>query len=97
MVSKWYDVGFIVYVVLFDFVEASNIVSHHLLLDMFRLLGICSPFIDWIVDFLVGIRSSFMDVRSGSPQRSVLCLLLFLLFVNHLLTDVISKCKFFCG
>ena len=33
MISKWYDVGFIVEVVLFDFAEAFDVFSHHLLLD----------------------------------------------------------------
>ena len=71
-------------------------------LDKMRLFGICSPLIDWIADFLIcrvmrvsGICSSFMNLRSGVPQRSVLCPLLFLLFVNHLPTYVVSKCKFF--
>ena len=33
MVSKWYDVGFIVGIVLFDFTKAFDAVSDHLLLD----------------------------------------------------------------
>ena len=33
MVSKWYDVGFIVNVDLFDFAKAFAVVSHHLLLN----------------------------------------------------------------
>ena len=77
MVSKWYDVAFIVDEFLFDFANTYDVVSHHLLFDKLRLLGICSPLIDWIADFLVGrvvrasvsdIRSSFLNVRSGVPQ-----------------------------
>ena len=70
MLSTWYDVGFIVDVVLFDFTKAFDIVSHYLLLE----LGICSPLIDWIADFLIDcvmrvscIRNSFVNVRSGVP------------------------------
>ena len=33
MVSKWYDVGFIVDVVLFDFAKAFIVVSHNILVD----------------------------------------------------------------
>ena len=77
MASKCYSAGFIVDVVLFD--KVFDVVSHNLLLDQLRLLGICSPLIDWIADFLIGrvMRVSgssggFMDVKSGVPQRSVL-------------------------
>ena len=75
MVSKWYDVGFIVDVVLFDFDKAFNVVSHNLLLHRLRLLVICIPLIEWIANFLSGrfmrvlvsgIRRS--DIRSGVPQ-----------------------------
>ena len=54
--------------------------SFCLLLEKLRLLGICSPLIDWLVDFLIdrvmrvsvsGICSSFMNARSGVPQGSV--------------------------
>ena len=67
---------FIVDVVLFDFAKAFNVVSYHLLLDKLRLSGTCSPLIDWIADYIIisrvmrvlisGIRSSFMDVRTGA-------------------------------
>ena len=79
MVSKWYDMGFIVDVVLFDFANALDVVSHHFLKYKLRLLGIYSPLIDWIANFLVCrvmrvsvIRSSLMVVGSGDPQGSVL-------------------------
>ena len=42
MVSKGlYNVSFIADEVLFDFAKAFDVVSHHLLLDKLRLLGIC--------------------------------------------------------
>ena len=75
-----------------------------MLLDKLRWLDICSPLIDCIVVFLIGrvmrvlvsgIRNNFMDVRSGVSQGSVLGLLLFILFFNHLSTFVVSKCKFY--
>ena len=60
MVSKWYNVGSIVDVVLllFDFAKAFDVVSHHLL-DKLRLLGVCNPLTDWISDFVI---SRFMRV-----------------------------------
>ena len=78
-----------------------DVVSHHLFLDKLRLLGICSPLIEWIADFLIGrvrrvsdIRS-FKDVRTRLQQGSMLSPLLFLPFVDHLPTNVVSKCNFF--
>ena len=53
IVSKWYDVGFIVHIVLFYFVKAFDVISHHLLLDKLRLLGNFSPLIDWIAEFFI--------------------------------------------
>ena len=46
MVSKWYNVGYIVDVVLFDFTKPYDVVLHNLLLHKLRLIGICSPLID---------------------------------------------------
>ena len=45
--------GFIADVVLFDSANPFNVVSHNLLLDKLRLLGVCSPYIDWIADILL--------------------------------------------
>ena len=71
--------------------KAFDVVSHNLLLDKLRLLGICSPLTDWIADFLIGRVMSvsvsdtriFMDVSSGGPQGTcfVRCCLFFLLII----------------
>ena len=71
--SKWYDVCFIVDVVLFYFAKVSYVVSYYLLLDKLRrLLGICSPLIDWTANFLIGIligmRALVSGIRNGVPQ-----------------------------
>ena len=93
MVTKWYDVGFIVDVVLFDFAKAFDVVSHHLLLDKVILFWylqstyrLDSAFSYWSCQegLVSGNCNIFMDVSSDVPQGSVLGLLLFLLFVNHL-------------
>ena len=42
-----------------------------------------------------GMCSNLMSVRIDVPQGSVLGSPLFLLFVNHSPTYVVSKCKFF--
>ena len=87
--------GIIADVVLFGFAKAFDVVSHHLLLDKLRLLGICNPLIDWIADFLIGrvmrvlvsgIHSNFMDVRSSVPQgrRSFFFLLIIYLLMLFL-------------
>ena len=55
-------------------------------------MGICSPLIDWIADFFGRVmRVSVLGIRS----RERLGQLLFLLFLNHLPTYVVSKCTFF--
>ena len=60
-----YDLGFIVDIVLFEFAKTFNVVSHHLLLDKLNLLGICSPLIDSIADFIIGHVMRISDVCSS--------------------------------
>ena len=59
MVSKWYVMGFIIDVVLFDFAKAVDVASYPLLLYQLRLLGSCNSLIDWIANFLIGCVMRF--------------------------------------
>ena len=74
-VSKWLDDDGVVDLVMFDFAKAFDLVSHPILLQKLRLIGIQSPLIYWIEDFLVG-RSCLClwRVRQVGPSQ---CLVVF--------------------
>ena len=54
-VSKYVDEGCEVDVVLFDYRKAFDVVNHRLLLSKLELLGVKSPLLGWLGDFLVGV------------------------------------------
>lgn len=103
-VSRWLDSGFVVDVVLFDFSKAFDVVSHAVLIEKLKLLGVGNPLLDWLSDFLIGrmmsvsvsgINGSLKVVSSGVPQGSVLGPILFLVYINHLPSYIRTKCKLF--
>ena len=104
-VSKSIDRGLEVFLVLFDFSKAFDVVDHALLLTKLRLLGVGGSILGWLADFLIGRemsvvvggrRSRGRAVRSGVPQGSVLGpLLCFLVFINYVCQNVKSYYKLF--
>ena len=99
-ITEEYDRGNIVELILFDFSKAFDTVPHSVLIDKLFCLGFRNPLLGWLKDFLTGrtmrvvvsgTRSSSCTVHSGVPQGSVIGPLLFIIFVNHLITDLNSK------
>ena len=71
--------------------KAFDTVNHNILLNKLRNLGIGKNVFNWIKNYLSnknqcttpnGITSSFVDIRCGVPQGSILGPLFFIIYVN---------------
>ena len=105
-VTRELDNGNCVDVVYLDFAKAFDKVPHMRLLSKLEAHGIRGKILIWIGSWLrdrrqrvsvEGELSEWAAVKSGVPQGSVLGPLLFLIYINDIDEDIISKFSKFAG
>lgn len=93
------------HIISFDFSKAFDKVQHNLLIHKLNRLNFNTKCVNWISDWLTnrtsyvsvnGLTSKSFNIDSGVPQGSVLGPLLFLIYINDMITKITtSDCRLY--
>ena len=99
------DQGKEVRAVFCDISKAFDRVWHAGLIHKLQAAGVCGSVLNWFKNYLSnrkqrvvlpGITSDWVYILAGVPQGSILGPLLFLLYINDIVNDIVANIRLFC-
>jgi hypothetical protein len=101
-ITSHYDQNKQLEIIYLDFSKAFDKVSHDKLVNLLKHIKLHHQLVSWIQHYLSGrsqvttVESSYSEcvpISSGVPQGSVLGPLMFIVYIQDLLTTITSECK----